>query len=126
MSKRLVVEVAGVVLSEHLYVREYESPHNLISRKEISGAGTDLVYVRNINTPEITLESKESGWMTQAEVDLFRSLFVNFTQSFLIKYADGTVEEVRAGIEREAELALNPLFECSLDYKVVLPLSKIL
>ena len=126
MMKRQVIEIAGVVLVDPLYVREYESPHHLISKKEVSGAGSDLVYVREIVTPEITLESKESGWVSQSDVDMIRALFYNYTNSFLIKYVDGTTEEVRAGTERESELAFIPLFECSLDYRVVIPLSKIL
>jgi len=121
---RTAVSLAGIVFDYPLYIKEYEYPKTKYAQKYVSANGSDIVFVNKNNTPEITLESKESGWQSQSVVDALRLLTDNMDGIHQLVYSDGDTDQVRIAFERESEMKFAPLFECSPDHYITIPLAK--
>ena len=120
--KRAKQLVAVVFDMNSLFIREEMSPGDIMCETVMSADGTHIVYVAKINTPYITLDSKQYGWVTEQQVDDIKAMWAQMGATFTLTYDDGSTDEVR--MAHEKQLAFTPLYEGADKYTAVIPLSK--
>ena len=120
---RTAVSLGGVTFDYPLFVKEYDSPtYDKMATMRMSAARTHIVYVADVVTPYITLESRDDGWMSQPVVDALKALISNIGAEYQLVYDDGTSDTVR--VAHEARIQFTPLFDCSLEYTSTITLAK--
>jgi len=121
---RTAVSLGGVPFDYPLFVKEYEDANfGREATKRRSAAGSDIVFVREMHTPTITLESRDDGWLLQDTVTQLKAKAETVGDELVLVYGDGSTEQVRFAYE--GDILFTPLFDCSLEYKAVLTLVKI-
>ena len=116
-------QLGNVVFDDPLWIDEEEKPNSKITETKVSASGVHIAYVQELKTPYITLVSKESGWITEAQAEEIKSMHDQIGTFFQIYYDNSTSEEVR--FAHEKQLSITPLFEGACEYTVNLPLAKI-
>lgn len=121
---RRAVRLGSCVFLYSLWVAEYERPATLSATSERSAAGSSIVWVSEITTPDITLVSGQSGWLSQANRDALMSMYADIdTESWELEYADGTVESVR--FRWEDGIEITPVAEAQSHYTATINLERI-
>lgn len=106
-----------------LFIREEMDDASVMSEVVMSAAGTHIVYEAEILTPYITLDSKQYGWVTEAQRAELVSMRKQLDTTFTLTYDDDTTETVR--FAKEKKMVLTPLYEGSDKYTAVIPLAKV-
>lgn len=106
-----------------LFIQEEFEKDNIMSEMYMSAAGTHIVYEAPINTPYITLDSKEHGYILDDQKDLLEAMWVNIGTTYVLEFDDLSTINVR--FAREKKMTFNPLFEGSKKYRAIIPLAKI-
>jgi len=115
-----VIRLDTIEFYPPLFVLEEESPTDIQSSMTVSASGTHIVYVKQIVTPYITLETRESGWLSEAQVIGLIELSRDLAAEYEIEYTDNTTQKVR--IANEKRMTFSPLFEGSCDYTGIITL----
>ena len=120
---RRAISLGGVVFNYPLFIKEFEEPDDILAVEHLSSAGSHIVFTNRLETPYITLLSKESGWTDIQTVELLKGLCSNVGNTLELKYENGDLEQVR--IAHELKPQFKELFECSDQFLIILPLAKI-
>ncbi len=105
-----------------LWVAEFEKPADVMSEMRMSASGKHIVYAKRIQTPYITLVSKEYGWLTEANVAALKAQFeVIDGTTYTLTYDDDTTETVRYAHEKGIEFT--PLYEGACWYTATINLA---
>ena len=107
-----------------LFIREQMQPDSKISEMQMSAAGTHIVYMADIATPYITLDSMQYGWIDDTQREELLSMWAaqDDTVTYVLTYDDNSTEIVRMAVEKE--IVFTPLFEGACIYTAVIPLAK--
>ena len=105
-----------------MFVAEDEAPDDVMATMRMAADGSHVVFAQRIVTPYITLESRENGWIDEAQKDQLLAMRSDLSATWTLEYVDGTTEEVR--FAHEKKLSFTPLFEGSDHYTAVIPLAK--
>ena len=124
MAQKRAVSIGGVVFGHKMYMLELDEPSNIVSEVAISEAGTHIVWQSEILTPYITLESREQGWIEQAEKDLIMELYSQFEATFVLVFDDESEENVR--FAHEKGIPFTPISEGSSIYTAQISLAVVL
>ena len=114
--------LGSVTFLYELWVAEFEAPDNVMSEMRMSAAGSHVVYEAAIETPYITLVSKENGWLNEQNVSDLKTSWADLGATLTLTYDDDTTETVR--MAREKELVFTPLYEGACYYTAQIPLAK--
>ncbi len=117
-------QLGSVVFENNtLFIQEEFNNDSVMGEMVMSAAGSHIVYEAEISTPYITLDSKEHGWLSEAQCDILIGMRQQLETTFTLTYDDATTDEVR--IAKEKKMVFTPLFEGSCDYVAVIPLAKV-
>lgn len=106
-----------------LFIQEEMSDDSVMAETVMSAKGTHIVFQAEIFTPYITLDSKQFGWVLEAQRLELVAMRKQLGTTFTLTYDDDETEEVR--FAREKKMIFTPLFEGSKKYTVVIPLAKV-
>jgi len=106
-----------------LFIQEEFSDDSVSASASLSAAGTHIVYESPINTPYITLDSKQYGWIDESQRAELVSMRGQSGATFVLTYDDLTTETVR--FAKEKKMIFTPLYEGSKKYTAIIPLAKI-
>ena len=122
MMKR-VKQLGTVVFSlNSLFIQEEESSNKVMGEVNMSASGSHIVYEAAITTPYITLDSKQYGWITEAQRLAIVAMWEALGTTYTLTYTDDTTETVR--MAREKNLTFTPLYEGAKKYTATIPLAK--
>lgn len=107
-----------------LFIQEEMSDDTVMAESIMSAGGTHVVYEATINTPYITLDSKQYGWITEAQRAELVAMWKQLGQTFTLTYKDNTTETVR--MAHEKKMVFTPLYEGSQKYTAIIPLAKVI
>jgi len=105
-----------------LFIQEQFSNAEVMGETSMSAAGTHIVYVADIATPYITLDSKQYGIITEAQKVALEAMWVDPTTTRTLTYDNATTDTVRMAVEKD--IIFTPLFEGSCEYTAIIPLAK--
>ena len=105
-----------------LFIQEELTNAETMGEMNMSADGTHIVYVAEIKTPYITLDSKQYGWITETQRLALVAMRKQLGSTFLLTYDDLTTDTVR--FAHEKEMVFTPLFEGSKKYTAIIPLAK--
>ncbi len=106
-----------------LFIQEEFTDNSLLAEAKLSAAGTRISYVAVINTPNITLDSKEYGWIKEEEKNLIDIMFLDIDSTFILTYNDDTTDEVM--FRHEVPPSFTATHEGSQTYTAIIPLVKV-
>lgn len=106
-----------------LFVVEDEAPANVTGTMRLAADGSHVAFAQRIVTPYITLESRENGWINDAQRLELLDMWGQLDATWELEYVDGSVETVR--MAHEKQLNFTPLWEGCDDYTAVIPLARI-
>lgn len=119
-----VKQINTIVLLHQLWIKEEEEPNTVISEVALSGAGTHVVFQAVMNTPYITLISKEYGWLSEDNMNDLKILYNQLGATFDITYSDDTTDTVR--VAHEKGIVFTPIYEGACYFSVTINLAKVL
>ena len=105
-----------------LFIQEEFQNAKVMGKMRMSAAGTHIVYQATINTPYITLDSKEYGWVDDTQKEALEAMWETLGATYTLTYDDDTTETVRMATEKN--IVFEPLFEGACKYRAVIPLAK--
>ena len=100
MAQKRAISIGGTTFKYKLYVAELDAPNNIQSEVNISESGVHIIWQSEIQTPYITLLSKEHGWIEQDIKDAILAMYAQYESIFTVTYDDATTDEVRFAHER--------------------------
>lgn len=106
-----------------LFVAEDDQPADIMSTMRMAADGSHVVFAQKIVTPYITLESRENGWIDDAQRLELLGMREQLGSTWELEYTDGTTETVRIAVEKQ--MSFTPLWEGCDHYTAVIPLAKI-
>ena len=106
-----------------LFIQEQYTTSEVMGDMKMSAAGTHIVYESAINTPYITLDSKEFGLITEAQRDALMTMWNTLGAIYTLTYDDATTETVR--MAKEKKIVFTPLWEGACEFRAVIPLAKV-
>ena len=107
-----------------LFINEEMTPDSVMGEVVMSAGGTHIVYEAAVQTPYITLNSKEFGWILEAQRLELMTMFNTLGATYTLTYDDDTTATVR--MTKEKKPVFTPLYEGSKKYTAVIPLAKVL
>ena len=115
----------GAVTFSHntLFIQEEFKNDSVLGVTVMSAAGTHIVYEAPIHTPYITLDSKQYGYVTEAQRVELVTMRNQLNSTFTLTYNDNSTELVR--IAKEKQMVFTPIYEGAKKYTVVIPLAKV-
>ena len=105
-----------------LFIREQYSSSEVMGEAIMSASGSHIVYEAEINTPYITLDSKQYGLITEAQREALMTMWNTLDTTYTLTYDDTTTETVR--MAKEKDISFTPLFEGSCEFTCIIPLAK--
>lgn len=121
-----VKQLGSVIFTYNsLFVEEDEKPNTVLSEVRMSGAGTHIVWEAPINTPYLTLNSKENSWVTKDQKNALMAMWDSLGATYSVIYDDDNTDTVRFAREKIARFQFVPLYEGSTLYRATIPLAKI-
>ena len=124
MAQKRVISIGSTTLNRSLYVEELDKPNNIQSEVNMSESGIHLVWQMEIQTPYITLVSKQSGWLDQETKDALMAQYALLETSFVLTYSDLSTDNVRFAHERG--ISFDAVIEGSEPYSVKINLAKVI
>lgn len=106
-----------------MFIQEEMDDGTILSEAILSAGGNHIVYESQINTPYITLDSKENSWVTEAQRQTLMTMWKALGATYTLTYDDNTTETVR--MAREKRMVFTPIIEGSDKYTVIIPLAKV-
>jgi len=106
-----------------LFIQEEMDPSSIMGETVMSAKGTHIVYEAEIFTPYITLDSKQYGWITEAQRAALITMWEQIGATFTLIYDDASTDTVR--MAKEDKMSFTPLSEGSKKYTVIIPLAKV-
>ncbi len=106
-----------------MFILEEFSPTNRPSESVESAANTDIVWVAIDSTPQITLESRSYGLITDAQRRTLLDMFEDVTSTYTLTYNDATTTQVR--FRWEEPPTFEETYEGSCRYTATIPLATI-
>jgi len=123
MMKSQIKIIDNIIFEYPLWVEEFFKPANITGTKEMTAAGTYVAYEVMTKTPTITLVSKDSGWLSEQNIEDLKALWSLTDNSFLVTYIDDTTEKVI--FDRSIPLAFDPIYEGACYYYANIGLIKV-
>ncbi len=124
MAQKRAVSIDAVTFDYKLYVSELNAPDNILSEVNISESGMHIVWQSEIQTPYITLVSKEHGWIYQDTKDALLAQYAQLGTTFLLTYDDASTDTVR--FAHEKGIVFIPLYEGACIYTAEINLAVII
>lgn len=125
---RRVVRIDDIDVGEYggLWIREDNESTNFITEEfaTISGARVTFVQSKDITAKNITLDSKENGWISRSKKEDLLNFANSQLGSFDIETKDGDLIRVR--FRHIPAIQFENLYEGSLLYRAVINLSEAL
>lgn len=121
---RKVKQIGAVEFLYSMWVDEFDNPNTVLGKMSMSVAGTHIVNQSAIQTPYITLNSREHGWLSQQNMDDLKAYYDQLDTSFLITYDDDSTDTVR--FAHEKGISFTPTHEGSCYYYATINLAKVL
>ena len=106
-----------------LFIEEQYNNDSVDGIAILSASGSHIVYESAINTPYITLDSKQYGIITEEQRAALIVMWETLDTTYTLTYDDDTTEVVR--MAKEKQLVFTPLFEGSCEFRAVIPLAKV-
>ena len=107
---RRVRSLGGVTFGlNSLFVKEEMSPASLQSSVRMSANGRRIVWVQEVATPTITLQSMRNGWITDDQREAIVAMYNDIGTVQTLIYDDGTTQEVLFAYEKPPQFTT--LFE---------------
>ena len=106
-----------------LFIQEEMSDDSVMGETVMSADGTHIVFEAEIFTPYITLDSKQFGWILEAQRLELVAMRKQLGAAFTLTYDDESTELVRMVKEKKMEFI--PTFEGSKKYTAIIPLAKV-
>ena len=106
-----------------LFIQEEFTDDSFMAETVMSAAGTHIVFEAPIYTPYITLDSKQYGYVTEAQRVALVAMRKLPATTFTLTYNDDSTELVR--FAKEKKMVFTPLYEGAKKYTVVIPLAKV-
>ncbi len=117
-------QLGAVIFAENtLFIDEEFADDSTMGEAVMSAVGTHIVYEANVYTPYITLDSKQYGWISEAQRAALIAMQIQLNTTFTLTYDDDTTETVR--FAREKKMIFTPLYEGCTRYTAVIPLAKV-
>lgn len=93
MTEKIKV-IDTITLQYPMFIEEFLAPANFIGDRVTSAAGTYILFQTEITTPTRTAVSRDSGWLSEQNIEDIKSLWAQSGASFDITYEDDTTENV--------------------------------
>ena len=117
-------QLGAVVFEQNsLFIEEEEQDDSVMGETFMSAAGAHIAFVAPVHTPYITLDSKQYGWVTEAQRAELISMRTQLEATFTLTYSDDSTVEVR--FAHEKKMKFTPLYEGSKKYTVSIPLAEV-
>jgi hypothetical protein len=118
-------QLGSVVFTRNtLFIKEEFEPSNWMEERVISADGTDIVYVAEHKTPNITLLSEQYGALDEAQRSAIIAMYNDVDNNVLLTYDDGSTDQVR--IRRDTPPVFTPMFEGACTYTATISLARVL
>ncbi len=124
MAEKRAVSIGGVTFDFKLHYLELDEPNDIQSEASISESGVHIVWQNKIQTPYITLSSKDYGWVYQSTKDAILALYEALDTTYTLSFDDGSSETVRFAHERG--INFTPHFEGCDTYTAQINLAKVI
>lgn len=121
---KMAKQLETVLFDDPMYIREEADNDSIMSEVHMSGAGTHIVYEAEIKTPYITLESGQSGWITEDQLNTLTTMWKQIGLTYTLVYDDNSTVTVR--MAKEKRMVFTPLYEGACIYTAVIPLAKMI
>jgi len=105
-----------------LFIQEEFTNNNLLAEARVSAAGTRVEYVALNNSPDITIQSLENGWIDEVQRQAITAMFLSIDSTFLLKYNDDSTDTIR--FKHDAPPIFTQLFEGAEMYTATIFLIK--
>ena len=121
---KCVKQLGNVVFSHNsLFVKEEMHPNTFSSNVRQSAAGSRIVWVQEVTTPIMTLQSNRNGWVTDAQREEIVNMYMNIGGVYSAVYDDGTAVDVSFAYEKPP--VFTPVYEGSDYFTAEITLVKI-
>ncbi len=77
-----------------LFIKEEMEPDDIVGKTVLSAALTNISYVGTKINPNITLDSMQYSYITDAQRELIISMYKDIGQTYDIEYLEGGTQEV--------------------------------
>ncbi len=105
-----------------LFIKEEEQPTSRPGFQVESTLYTDIYFVTEDRTPEITLLSKDTGIITDQQRDEIIQMYEDTSRTYTLEYSDGSTDIVR--FRWETPPTFTETHEGSCFFRAIIPLSK--
>ena len=106
-----------------LFINEEMSDGSVMGEAVLSAAGSHIVYEAAVSTPYITLNSKEYGWITEAQREALMIMWNTLETTYTLTHDDLSTVSVR--MAKEKNIVFTPLYEGAENFTAVIPLAKV-
>lgn len=105
-----------------LFIQEQYTSNNVEGSMKMSAAGTHIAYEAAINTPYITLDSKEHGLIDEDARSALMVMWNTLNTTYTLTYDDDTTTTVR--MAKEKKIVFTPRWEGDCYFKCIIPLAE--
>lgn len=105
-----------------LFIQEQYNSNSVDGLMKMSTEGTHIVYESAINTPYITLDSREHGLLTEANRAAIMTMWEALDTTYTLTYDNAATETVR--FAHEKKIVFTELYEGACLFKCIIPLAK--
>ena len=106
-----------------LFIQEQYANDDILGKVYMSAASTHIVYESTIETPYITLDSKQYGIITEAQRSALETMWEALDTTYTLTYDNSATETVR--MAHEKKMIFTELWEGACSFRVILPLAKV-
>ena len=125
MGAKRIVSIGTLTFTHKPTLTESLEPSDFTGETMMSAAGSHITYVQRITTPYRTVDSLQSGWLTEAEKDELLTLYDVIGGTHLVTYDDASSETCRFIQSENTKLKITPLFEGACMYTAHIPMATV-
>jgi dissimilatory sulfite reductase (desulfoviridin) alpha/beta subunit len=117
-----VIKIGDILLDNPLFYKETFEVKNVTAKSFLSLSGNSVIFERykKNNTNTITLESGDSGWISEETLKKIYSLANELGIEVPLYTKEGLLTNVRFKTEEERVIEYEQIFEGSKWYKVII------